>query len=165
MPLQFVCEDIPEFEADAIVYAATVEALTRGDAQPAPGTEKEEELEILSQLGDGELRIVYANDLYCTYVIHTLCPVWQGGDKGECDQLAKCWRDCLQLAADHDCRSVGFPLIGAGIFGFPPETAVKIAAEAVEEFSKTRDMEVSLVFDDEDTCRRCRSLCPDAAEG
>ena len=165
MPLQFVCEDLAEFEADAILYAATVQALESGAAEPAPGTEKDEELEILSRLGNGELSIVYANDLYCTYVIHTLCPVWQGGDKGECGDLAKCWRDCLQLAADHDCRSVGFPLISAGIYGFPEETALKIAVDAVTDFLKGREMEVDLVFADEESLERCAALYPELAEG
>ena len=164
MSLHFVCEDLAEFESDAILYAATVEALREDRTEPAPGTEKGEELDILSKLSEGELCIVYANDLYCTYVIHTLCPVWQGGDKGEAEKLAACWKGCLQLAADHDCRSVGFPLISAGIYGFPEETALKIAVEAVEAFQQDHSMEVDLVFADEESYRRCAALYPQLAE-
>ena len=164
MPLHLVCEDLAEFESDAIVYAATIQALKDGDAEPAPGTEKEEELDILSQLGEGELRIVYANDLYCTYVIHALCPVWEGGGSGETEKLAACWRACLQLAADHDCRSVAFPLISAGVYGFPEEIALKTAAEAVEAFQKDCAMDVELVFADQESFRRCAALYPELAE-
>ena len=163
MPLRFVCDDLAEYESDAIVYAATVDAVSKGLVEPAPGTEKDEELDILSQLGEGELRIVYANDLYCTYVIHTLCPVWEGGGKGETDRLAACWRDCLQLAVDHDCRSVAFPLISAGVFGFPEETALKTAVEVVDSFQQDHGMEVDLVFADDESFRRCAALYPELA--
>ena len=111
MSLRFVLDDIAESECDAIVYAATPAALAEG-AAPAPGTTPEEERQIFASLDGDEARITYANDLYCTYVIHVPSPEWKG-DGADAERLAHCFRVCLQLAAEHDCRSLALPLIGA----------------------------------------------------
>jgi len=157
MPLHFVCEDIAEFESDAIVYAATLSALESGAVSPAPGTEPEEERKILAGLKTGEVCITFAHDLYCTYVIHTVCPVEADGE----EKLAECWRSCLQVAVDHDCRSVAFPLISAGPFGFAETAAAAVAVETVRAFLQDHPMEVELVFSQEESFRRCAALYPE----
>ncbi|MBR7189743.1 MAG: macro domain-containing protein, partial [Oscillospiraceae bacterium] len=142
MPLRFVLDDIAESECDTIVYAATAAALSEG-AAPAPGVTSEEERRIFAEMGEYPAWVTYANDLYCTYVIHVPCPERKGDGEDEA-RLKKCWLDCLQLAADHDCRSAAFPLIGAGRYGYSDADAIRIAVEAVGEFLKRRSIDVEL---------------------
>ena len=162
MPLRFVKDDIAESECDAIIYAATPEALENG-APPAPGTTAEEEKKIFAEMGEYPARVTYANDLYCTYVIHTPSPEWKG-DGGDEARLEKCYADVLQLAADHDCRSVALPLIGAGRYGFSRDRALRSAVKATEEFLKKRPMDVELLFDDSEDFASAEKEFPEFAE-
>ena len=162
MPLRFVLDDIAESECDAIVYAATPEALSRG-ADPAPGFTAEEEKKIFAEMGEYPAWVTYANDLYCTYVIHVPSPE-RKNDGNDGSRLEKCWRDCLQLAADHDCRSVALPLIGAGRYGFPSETAIRGAVEAVRGFLEEHPMDVELLFDDSQAYAEAGKLFPEYEE-
>ena len=158
MPLRFVLDDIAESECDTIVYAATAAALSEG-AAPAPGVTSEEERRIFAEMGEYPAWVTYANDLYCTYVIHVPCPERKGDGEDEA-RLKKCWLECLQLAADHDCRSAAFPLIGAGRYGYSPAEAIRVAVEAVEEFLKGHTMDVELLFDDAGAFSEAESLYP-----
>ena len=162
MPLRFVLDDIAESECDTIVYAATAAALSEG-AAPAPGFTSEEERRIFAEMGEYPAWVTYANDLYCTYVIHVPCPEPKGDGEDEA-RLKKCWLDTLQLAADHDCRSAAFPLIGAGRYGYSDADAIRIAVESVKEFQKSRSMDVELLFDDPGTFSEAESLYPESAE-
>ena len=162
MPLRFVLDDIAESECDAIVYAATPEALSQG-AAPAPGFTADEEKKIFAEMGEYPAWVTYANDLYCTYVIHVPCPE-RTGDSDDVSRLEKCWLNCLQLAADHDCRSVALPLIGAGRYGYSAEAAIRGAVEAAKGFLKNRPMEVELLFDDPQTYAEAGKLFPEYEE-
>ena len=162
MPLRFVLDDIAESECDTIVYASTAAALSEG-AAPAPGVTSEEERRIFAEMGEYPAWVTYANDLYCTYVIHVPCPEPKGDGEDEA-RLKKCWLDCLQLAADHDCRSAAFPLIGAGRYGYSDADAIRIAVESVKEFQKSRPMDVELLFDDAGTFSEAERLYPESAE-
>ena len=153
MPLRFVLDDIAESECDAIVYAAVPSALEAGCA-PAPGVSLEEERQIFAGLGRDELRITYANDLYCTYVIHVPCPAW-AGDGHDTERLERVYRAVLQLAVDHDCRSVAFPLIGAG--DFPEDAALRCAVDALGEAS----MDVEVLFADPAAYDHALALYPE----
>lgn len=155
MPLRFVLDDIAESECDAVIYAATPEALAAG-AAPAPGTEPEEEREIFANLGEDEARITFGNDLYCTYVIHVPDPVW-AGDGADAARLAHCYDVCLGLARDHDCRSAAFPLIGAGRYGFPEDEALRTAVKSLSD----SPLEVELVFDDKAAFDRAGEQYPE----
>ena len=157
MSLRFVLDDIAESECDAIVYAATPAALAEG-AAPAPGTTPEEERQIFASLDGDEARITYANDLYCTYVIHVPSPEWKG-DGADAERLAHCFRVCLQLAAEHDCRSLALPLIGAGRYGFPEAEALRVAVETLD----ASPMEIELLFDDKGAFERAGAQYPDHA--
>ena len=155
MPLRFVLDTLEESECDAIVYAGTAAALAEG-TDPAPGTDIEEERRIFATFGEDEARITYANDLYCTYVIHIPSPVW-AGDGGDAGRLAHCYRVCLQLAAEHDCRSIAFPLLGGGRCGFPEEEALRCAAEILGAEEK---LDVELLFADQDALDRASVRYP-----
>ena len=79
----------------------------------------------------GEARLTGGHRLHAHYVIHTVGPVWRGGAAGEAEVLANCYRACLQLAVEHQIKSVSFPAIGCGVYGYPPELAVPIAVHEV----------------------------------
>jgi O-acetyl-ADP-ribose deacetylase len=80
------------------------------------------------------------------YVIHTVGPVWSGGKKGEPQKLSNCYRNSLQLAADHSCKSVAFPAISTGVYGYPAREAAKIAVETVMDFLQKDDKIEKVVF-------------------
>ena len=84
--------------------------------------------------------------LKAKYIIHTVGPIWQGGQRGERNLLASCYATALELAASHDCRSIAFPLISAGIFGYPKAEALDVAREAAAAFLKNHDMDIYLVL-------------------
>lgn len=82
----------------------------------------------------GEARITAGFALPARHVIHTVGPVWQGGDAGEAEALAACYRNSLSLAAAHGLERIAFPAISCGVYGYPPRDAVAIAVEAVRTF-------------------------------
>lgn len=79
----------------------------------------------------GEARITPGFDLPARFVIHTVGPVWHGGGHGEPDLLASCYRRCLDLAREHAIRSIAFPAISAGVYGYPAEAAARVAVETL----------------------------------
>ena len=87
-----------------------------------------------SPLSDGAVGLTDSYGLKAKYIIHTVGPVWQGGTQGEKDLLYSCYRTALDLAADAQCKSIAFPLISAGIFGYPKEEALAVARQAVTDF-------------------------------
>lgn len=81
----------------------------------------------------GEARITPGFALPARFVIHTVGPVWHGGARGEPAQLAGCYQDCLRLAREHGLGSIAFPAISAGIYGYPPDAAARLAVQTVHE--------------------------------
>lgn len=82
----------------------------------------------------------------CRFIIHTVGPVWQGGGQGEEEKLRSCYATALALAKKNGCHSIAFPLISAGIFGYPKEDAQKIALEEIKKFLKENHLDVYLVL-------------------
>ena len=87
----------------------------------------------------------------CQYVIHTVGPVWKGGNNQEKELLESCYRNSLTLAKKYDLKSIAFPLVSSGIYKYPKEEAIQVALEMMIEFLKENDMDVSLVLYDEVT--------------
>lgn len=131
---EVVWSDITKLEVDAIVNAAD-EALLGGGGvdgaiHAAAGPGLAEECRALGGCPTGEARITGGHLLPARHVIHTVGPVWGGGERGEDELLAACYRRSLALARDHGLHSVAFPAISTGVFGFPKQRATEIAVEA-----------------------------------
>jgi O-acetyl-ADP-ribose deacetylase (regulator of RNase III) len=129
--------DITKQEVDAIVNAAN-EALRGGGGvdgaiHRAAGPELLEECKEIGGCPTGEARITKGYRLPARYVIHTVGPVWHGGDRGEPEKLAACYRNALRLALDNGARTVAFPGISTGVYGYPLEAATRVAMTTVRE--------------------------------
>lgn len=100
----------------------------------------------------GQAKITKAYNLPCDYVIHTVGPIWRGGDSGEAVLLANCYWNSLKLATEHGIRSIAFPSISTGVYGYPVQEAARVAVGAVKEFLEQNPGKIDLVlwvlFDD-----------------
>ncbi|MDH3498469.1 MAG: O-acetyl-ADP-ribose deacetylase [Gemmatimonadota bacterium] len=136
--------DITALEVDAIVNAANERMLGGGGVDGAihraAGPALLEACRAVPEVRPGvrcptgESRITPAGRLPARYVIHTVGPVWQGGRQGEAELLASCYRTSLELARRHGLRSIAFPAISCGVYGYPPERAAAVAHRAIAEF-------------------------------
>ncbi|GHA37654.1 macro domain-containing protein [Salinimicrobium marinum] len=152
--------DITKVETDAIVNAANSSLLGGGGVDGAihraGGPEILEECKkIVAKQGRcevGEAVITTAGNLPSQNVIHTVGPIWSGGSKGEPEKLASCYINSLKLAGENNCRSIAFPNISTGVYGYPKKAAAEVAVKAVSEFlSETTLMEkvMFVCFDEE----------------
>ncbi len=126
--------DITRLEVDAIVNAANSSlsdgAGVCGAIHRAAGAGLLAECQSLGGCETGQAKITAAYDLPARHVIHTVGPVWRGGDQGEAELLANCYRNSIALAEQHQLESIAFPAISCGIFGYPIEQAASIAIES-----------------------------------
>lgn len=135
--IEIVEGDITKLDVDVIVNAAN-EALAPGGGvcgaiHKRAGPELAKACAELGGCDTGEAKITDGFALPARHVIHTVGPVWGGGERGEGELLAKCYRNALELAAEHDLKSIAFPAISTGIFGFPPDRAALIAVRTVRK--------------------------------
>ena len=153
MPLEIVRNDITKMQVDAIVNTANSRPIVGGGVDRAIHKAAGEELlAARKEIGDiatGTAEITLAYGLHAKFVIHTVGPVWQDGKHGECELLASCYANSLQLAVDNGCISIAFPLISAGVFCCPSEIAIAVATQAIKDFLIEHDMDVYLVVFDQ----------------
>ncbi len=148
--IEHIQGDITELEVDAIVNAANQYlapgAGVCGSIHEAAGPELASECERLGHCEVGDAKVTKGYNLRAHHVIHTVGPVWHGGSQGEADTLANCYRNSLDLARKHEIRSIAFPAISTGVYGYPPEQAARIAVETVAEFLEQDDYLEKVVF-------------------
>jgi O-acetyl-ADP-ribose deacetylase (regulator of RNase III) len=136
--IELIQGDITKLEVDAIVNAANSTLLGGGGVDgaihAAAGRQLLEECRTLGGCPTGEAKITKGYRLPARHVIHTVGPVWHGGEDGEHELLARCYRNSLAVAERHGARTMAFPSISTGAFGFPVESASRIALAEMKSF-------------------------------
>jgi len=151
MPFYIVENDIVRMDTDAVVNAANT-GLRPGSGVcgaifRAAGYERlAAACQKIGGCEVGSAVITPGFSLPARYVIHTVGPIWRGGSHGEEQLLRSAYLSAMKLAAEHGCTSISFPLISAGVFGYPKDEALSIASDAIEDFLKQHEMTVYMVL-------------------
>ena len=155
MSLHLIQCDITTLQVDAIVNAANSRLAPGsgvcGAIFRAAGYQKlDAACRAIGGCPTGQAVLTDGFDLPARYVIHTVGPIWQGGDHGEQALLQSCYENSLVLAVQQGCKSIAFPLISSGIYGYPREQALRVAILAIQTFLQHQELEVTLaLFDPE----------------
>jgi len=154
--IELIQGDITRLEVDAIVNAANNSLLGGGGVDGAihraAGAELLEACRPLGGCATGDAKITPGFRLPARFVIHTVGPVWQGGGAGEAERLESCYRRSLELALENGVRSIAFPAISTGVYGYPKREAAAIALRVMREYEARFERIIACTHGDEDTC-------------
>ncbi|HLS30695.1 MAG TPA: O-acetyl-ADP-ribose deacetylase [Flavobacteriaceae bacterium] len=157
MKIELIKGDITKIETDVIVNAANSSLMGGGGVDGAihrsgGSAILEECKKIIDEQGElptGEAVITGAGKLPSDYVIHTVGPVWKDGSKNEAELLNNCYKNSLKLAEENNAKSIAFPNISTGVYGFPKKKAAEIAVKTVKDYKGSIEKCVFVCFDDE----------------
>ena len=163
MPFLMIRNDITKVAADAIVNPANRNLLqgsgiSRAIYQAAGEQELTAACEAIGYCDLGKAVCTPAFGLPTKYIFHAVCPAWQGGVAGEAEQLASAYHSALELAVEHRCESVAFPLLSSGNYGYPKEQAFRIAVDIITQYVMEHDLTVYLVLYDRHSLAVSRKL-------
>jgi O-acetyl-ADP-ribose deacetylase (regulator of RNase III) len=148
--IEIVQGDITKLDLDAIVNAANTTLLGGGGVDGAihrtAGPELLAECRTLGGCQPGEAKITRGYRLAARFVIHTVGPIWRGGKHGEPETLANCYRNSLQLAVENGIKTIAFPAISCGAYGYPISDAARIAVKATRDFLASEDRIDKVIF-------------------
>lgn len=153
MPFEIIRNDITKMNVDVIVNAANTRLKMGGGVcgaifNAAGSEDLQRECDSIGGCDVGEVVITKGYALPAKYIIHTVGPIWQGGNFSEEKHLRDCYLNSLNLAKKHNLESIAFPLISSGIYGYPKDQALRVAMAAIQEFLLENEMTVYLaVFD------------------
>lgn len=149
MPVSVVVGDLTRLPVDAIVNAANTALAPGGGVcgaifAAAGYGELDRACRAIGGCPTGQAVLTPGFALPAKYIIHTVGPIWHGGSQGEAKLLRSCYDTSLRLAWDQGCRSIAFPLISAGIYGYPKQEALEIALDAMACFAQDHPMDITL---------------------
>ncbi len=152
--IRVVQGDITNLHVDAIVNAANTTLLGGGGVDGAihraAGPDLLTACKKIGGCPTGEARITPGFELPAKWVIHTVGPVWRGGDQGEADLLESCYTQSLDTALDHGIRSIAFPGISTGVYGYPKQEAARIALTVIRRYDDRLDEIIVCCFTEDD---------------
>lgn len=162
MNLRIVQGDITKITCDAIVNAANSSLLGGGGVDgaihKAAGKGLLLECMTLGGCKVGQAKVTKGHRLPCKHIIHTVGPKWKGGNNGEEELLRSCYRECVRLAVEHECKSIAFPLISAGVYGYPKEKALSVAVDTLGISAQEHDLNVTIVLFDQESIGIAKQL-------
>ena len=148
--LSAVLSDIVELDVDSIVNAANPTLLGGGGVDGAihyaAGPSLLEECRAIGGCPTGEARITRGYNLRARWIIHTVGPVWKGGNKNEAALLASCYRNSLRLAGEHEISTLAFPAISTGAYAYPQVPAAEIAVTTVQGYLRDSGVDMKVIF-------------------